>query len=206
MCLRWICFDAVLLLLFRCSAFTVLLGFYFAVLLGFYFAGGANYGQPLSLTVLGRTWYCKTIWSLCWLHEQLIAMFLLLSLWFCFIAVNILVDHEELELAYDANIYTIRFTVTIHNSQRGSQSQFTVTYSWSQCQYQVFTVIMSQFTVTVTIHSQSQFTIHSLILSVHSHNSQSQSQFTVTISSHSHNSQFTVTVIMIHKVAAFFIC
>ena len=65
----------------------------------------ANYGQPLSPTVLGRTWYCKTIWSLCWLHEQLIAMFLLLSLWFCFIAVNILVDHEELELAYDANIY-----------------------------------------------------------------------------------------------------
>ena len=135
-----------------------------------------------TLKRLGRTWYCKTIWSLCWLHEQLIAMFLLLSLWFCFIAVNILVDHEELELAYDANIYTIRFTVTIHNSQ--FTERFTVTYSRSQYQYQVFTV-------TVTIHS---VTIHSS----QSHTKCSQSQFIVTVTIHGHNiksqSQFTVTV------------
>ena len=120
-----------------------------------------------TLERLGRTWYCKTIWSLCWLHEQLIAMFFLLSLWFCFIVVNILVDHEELELAYDANIYTIRFTVTIHKftviiHQRGSQSQSLIHGHNTNTKFS-----MSQFTVTVTIHSQSQFTIHKVTISSH---------------------------------------
>ena len=97
------------------------------------------------------------IFDVCWMILFRCGVFTLVSMrCFCFIVVNILVDHEELELAYDANIYTIRFTVTIHRftiiiHQRGSQSLIRGHNTNTKFSMSQFT--RSQYQVTVTVHS-----------------------------------------------------